>query len=889
MLKKYFLAILIVFLVFNFQSCKKESEKQLNVKKPIAEKEHEERNTNPDKHAIWTPEQAARHQAILAKLSKNKISTQNNTYKSSITYANGALTGNWVIRGPHNMPGAFKFAEMLDNTDIMYAVTHNHYTSEYNSTSYIHKGTVYNPTTGTGGDDFVVLTANWPNRYKDLFAFQNGPNVRLIAHIENGPLYYSDDDGANWTLSTGLPAANKSATINRQDNNKIYSTDGTSVFVSTDFGVTFSLLKNFGTNASSFLYTPRYAVQAGSNNVYLARNGSLYKLNVAQTDFDLKGTYVASHGENEFSIGGDSGKLYITENKSYWVSTDEGVTWTEKFPHGNWYGDVSGKMDAGRFFAVHPENPDITLGGYAQPVVSIDGLDTVWTDATGWGWYQNGTNLNAADYQNRIRFNYHPDFQANHFFYNSSGTLFSARCSDGGVYISYKEWTDFPATGQGYNNTGYANAHFINLNVLNTFNPLVYRDALFTGNNDPTHINYGTQDQGSQSIIPGTSGNVLDFYQSIGGDGPNIDSQDGLNAWKWKRQGNEVWPPVKVYTAANAFKSIGSINGDFNNADKISFAGSTSYLGWTQNYIDRHAPSQRIWLLTRQLQRATWDGTTLSGHTINVGNNQVAALAQGSINGDKLFMLQDGKVFISSNRGDTFDSGSTTPFSMTSNSGGNGDIGSGVVLPGNDNWVLFAGPSNNNVGSILSKDGGTTWTDVTGVFPSGTDAQTGGMVASPDGNLIFAGTDIGPYVFVVATETWYSLAEGIGFFNAMDVDYVAATNTIRFGSWGSGILDFNIESFTLSTEENPTIADLSFKMYPNPATNFVMINLNNPENSKAEIEIFSMNGQLVSTNNYNFVSNSPLKLDVSNLSSGLYIVKIKEQHKNVKTKKLAIK
>ena len=58
------------------------------------------------------------------------------------------------------MPGAFKFAEMLDGTDVIYGVSHNHYASEFNSKAFIFKGTVYNPNTGKGGDDFKLLTAN---------------------------------------------------------------------------------------------------------------------------------------------------------------------------------------------------------------------------------------------------------------------------------------------------------------------------------------------------------------------------------------------------------------------------------------------------------------------------------------------------------------------------------------------------------------------------------------------------------------------------------------------------------------------------------------------------------------------------------------------------------
>ncbi len=883
MKKKYIFATIGLILAM-FWSCKTKQNDPLHL--PVVKGEKKEKKEyNPDKNAIWTPEQAAHHQKILAKLVKtSKNFEKKGASATTLTYADGNLQGTWINRGPKNMPGAFKFAEMLDGTDIIYGITHNHYVGEYNSKSYIFRGTVYNPTIGTGGDDFQLLTAHWPNRYQNLFALEVSGSTRLIAHIENGPLYYSDDEGDSWTLSNGLPFSNTSSAMNRQDGHKIYVTNNRAIYVSTDFGVNFSLLKDFGTTANSFLYTPRHNNQPAADAVYLTRSGSFYELNAVQNDFDYKGSYVSSHGSVEYSIGGDSRKLYVTENKNYWVSTDGGISWTEKFPKGNWYGDRTGKMAPGMFYAVHPENANISIAGYAQPVISVDGLDNTLSDATGWGHYQNGTNLSAADYYNRIRFNYHPDFQSSHFFYNSSGDLLSARCSDGGIFISYKEWSDFPATGVGYDNSGYANAHFINLNVLNTINPLIYRDNVFTGTNNANHINYSTQDQGSGSIIPGTSGDTLDFYQSIGGDGPPLDSYDGAHVWKWERQGDKVYAPVKMYTNSEEFRSIGEMNGLFNSSPTVDFTRNTD-MGWVQTYIDQDEPDKRMWILAKNLDRATWNGSTLQGHTVNVGTNQVAALAQAKANPEKILMLQDGKVFISNDRGTNFGAGVTTPFSKTPGGWGRGDMGSGVVLPNNDNWILFCGPSANTVGSILSKDGGNTWIDVTGDFPAGSDAQTGGMIVTPDSKFVFAGTDIGPYVFDVAQEKWYSIAEGIGFFNAMDVDYIASTNTVRFGSWGSGILDFKIEE--ILGIEDTIIAETAIEMYPNPASEILTISSAITIEPDTIISIYTINGEKVYANKGIRNSKQQLVVNIASLPSGLYMLQLSNKENKV-TKKLMV-
>ena len=877
-----FLVILAIFISFYYLN--KIDIDNLDNNYPITNHDHEEEN--PDKDAEWTPEQASRHQRILEKLSvksKNfKKAQKLNRDNSNYTYANGTLNGDWIHRGPKNMPGAFKFAEMLDNTDVIYGVTHNHYAGEYNSKSYIFKGTVYNPTTGTGGDDFVLLTANWPNRYKNLHALDVNGTIRLVAHIENGPLYYSDDDGSTWTLSSGLPSSNTSTIMNRQDSNSLYATDGIAVYKSIDYGVSFTEIQNFGSSENSSLYTPRHTNQPNANVVYLARNGSFYTFN--GTTFTLTGTYSTTHGNKAFSIGGDSRKLYVTENSKYWVSSDQGNSWTEKFPHGNYYGKIDGKMSAGRFLAVNPENEEIVLGGYAIPIVSIDGLDNVITDHSGWWGYQNGTSLSADDYYNRIRFNYHPDFQSSHFFYNSSGNLLSVRCSDGGLFVSYKEWFDFPNQGDGPDNSGYANAHYININVLNTINPLIYRGNLFTGINNPNHIIYSTQDQGSGSVILETEGDgLLDFYQSIGGDGPPLDSYDGESVWRWQRQGSIVYAPVSMYDGST-LRTAAQIKNKSNSSPTVNFTQSTN-MGWVQTVIDHNQPDKNVWILSKNLNRASWDGTSITGHTINVGTNQVAALAQGWSNPDKLFMLQDGKIFISNDRGDNFGTGISTPFSMVSNYGGMGDIGSGVVLPNDDDWVLFCGPSTNNVGSILSKDGGTSWVDVTGDFPADSDAQTGGMIVTPDSKFVFSGTDIGPYVFDVAAETWYSIADGIGFFNAMDVDYISSINTVRFGSWGSGILDFKIEDTHLSTSPD-VIDDTMITIFPNPAEDYLYIKSNIPGVQNVKITLFNINGKEVYNNENTLTQSTKHGINISNLSPGVYTAKIVLNRNHIITKKI---
>ena len=65
-------------------------------------------------------------------------------------------------------------------------------------------------------------------------------------------------------------------------------------------------------------------------------------------------------------------------------------------------------------------------------------------------------------------------------------------------------------------------------------------------------------------------------------------------------------------------------------------------------------------------------------------------------------------------------------------------------------------------------------------------------------------------------------------------------------------------------------------MYPNPAADAVSVSL---ETELKQIEIYSLQGQKVLTS-------SQAEINISNLPSGLYLVKVEDVHGSVSTQKL---
>ena len=87
-------------------------------------------------------------------------------------------------------------------------------------------------------------------------------------------------------------------------------------------------------------------------------------------------------------------------------------------------------------------------------------------------------------------------------------------------------------------------------------------------------------------------------------------------------------------------------------------------------------------------------------------------------------------------------------------------------------------------------------------------------------------------------------------------------------------------SATLSLED--TVFSNSISIYPNPASNFINIT---SRNTILKVQIFDITGKKVSDFK-NFKSNT---LDVSSLTSGIYLMKIADNNNNNSTKKIIIK
>ncbi len=224
-----------------------------------------------------------------------------------------------------------------------------------------------------------------------------------------------------------------------------------------------------------------------------------------------------------------------------------------------------------------------------------------------------------------------------------------------------------------------------------------------------------------------------------------------------------------------------------------------------------------------------------------------------------------------------------------------GTCGNGVIKYDGVNFVTYTtddGLGTNNIFNILQDNDGNYWF---GDFVSGTVGVTkfdgvnwtiynteNGLIGNRvreitldnEGSIWF-GTGSGVSKF--DGTTWVSYTEADGLIS----NFVRAITQDNDGVMWIGTFD-GVSKFdpTLGFE-NVELAE--FKIFPNPAKN--IINFESKNSNITNVKIYDLLGNLV----LNKQANKILEIDISNLSSAIYIAHIKDSENNTLTKKLVKK
>ncbi|WP_440617054.1 carbohydrate-binding protein [Cysteiniphilum sp. 6C5] len=678
--------------------------------------------------------------------------------------------GTWLSKGPDNQPGCWQMTEFDERDNTVWGMTCGH----SGGTQSIFKGSL-------AGDDFKLISGQLPYRFNSMIFTQSTDHKqRLLVAINNGQIKYTDNDGTTWQSSQGLLDNITQLIINRQTDTgqwKLYATDDQRVYVSIDDGSHFSVLEDFGSKQKMSLYSPRYNNQPNNGNVYLTRNGNFYQLKNNESTFTKLGSWQYKPSDR-FVIGGDSRLLIICnrdDDYKYLTSTDGGASWVMQ-PGSSYPGD---------FISTDPENPNILIGGYMNPAFSFDGAKSFLTPNI---WWMHQVALpNDQDMRSRVRI--HADHGSSQFFYDKSGKLFTLNSTDGGIYRSYKDWTITDinqwTTGE-YYDYQLPNEVYYNITLYGAQTAEIYRQSMVTGWQNPDDIVIGTQDQGDETSFSQTDqDSLLHFTQAPYGDGGTFISSE-LSHVIWQLRGNNpvsITPPAPEYNGSN-FLGIRAISTDHALTLPIPYSANFRVM------IDKEHPDNIVWIWNAsKLFEAIWSNEnqtyTLKYSSPNNSSGNFSGFDQYSADPNILYVIRGNSLYRSTDKGDNWLLISDhLPMNETSD----------CVLwvsPVDYKNILFYCPASTN-NSWYSEDGGTTMQNVSGILPhSALIAQK--LQGTPDGRLVFVGTTLGPFVFDTLLRQWFSLLDAkTPIFMTQDISYIPSINTIRFGTWGLGIYDFQI-------------------------------------------------------------------------------------------------
>jgi hypothetical protein len=242
------------------------------------------------------------------------------------------------------------------------------------------------------------------------------------------------------------------------------------------------------------------------------------------------------------------------------------------------------------------------------------------------------------------------------------------------------------------------------------------------------------------------------------------------------------------------------------------------------------------------------------------------------LDGDKLTILE-----ISKSNPNTIVAGSRDKLYMTSNGGGSwssiyNSIFSGMVTnvcisPTNASkiWVTLSGYTITKK-VFYSEDAGATWSNLSDGLPNVPANCIVYEPATPD--RIYVGTDLGVYVIDTLLTEWIPFNSGMP--NTVVNDLAVSHGKLIAATFGRGLW---ISDLLTEYPQGVAIVNnvLDCKVYPNPASDVLNVNIPSGSNESFSLTILKADGRQVLSNNFEGTSTT---VNLKSLNPGIYFVKI---------------
>ncbi|MCB9236117.1 MAG: T9SS type A sorting domain-containing protein [Bacteroidia bacterium] len=748
------------------------------------------------------------------------------------TLANGALIGSWSQRGSRNVSGRVVVADLDTLNNFLYAGSDG--------------GQVWRGS--TDGKGWVPLNdlLRFPG-LKMVRAIPYNGGTRILAASGGSAVWYSDDNGGSWQKAGGLTNIESWGYIRRamvadDSARTVYvvsqewdfgnwgATSG--LYRSLDKGANFSLLRRFHENDyGNELNMDLWVSRSGEAPAYFKAHDSIFSL-TATTNLQFEGKLPFTNKENSLLCGtlaGGDTTLYVYHDQDIYKSSDAGKNWSFISNLGK------NPFFATSFSASLTDAANIFFGDVEAWRSTDSGL--TWTKTNDWYTYY-GAETNQL----------HADVPFIQPMFDGNGNEITYIGTDGGLYESYD--------------------HLVSVNNLALLDMACSQYySVYTDKSLPDYIYAGSQDQGFQRCKQ-DSGNVLSFDQLISGDYGHIVSSDG---------GQSIWmvyPGFADYYS-NARTGFSTATWNFNGANHFwipplmadPYFSNRVYMagGYTTSGFGSHLISLRHFggNITAIEDPFNFKAAANGG--------QISAMAYSEINRDVRYVMLDNGAFFW-----TLDNMAT--WTQSPNFQGPGahyfygaDIEASKSVLGR---VFIAGTGYSDPGVYMSKDHGLNWKAIDNGLPGTLVHQ---IALNTEETLLFAATEVGPYVYVIADDQWYPMSNGKApDQNYWTMEYIPKINTVRFGTYGRGIWDFAVTSQPVSRRE--PMAEQNLTIFPNPAHQQFELSFTRDQGEQLEIRLWDISGKMVqSWQKMGNAGQNRIKLEVSGLPAGVYLCEVAGQ------------
>lgn len=673
------------------------------------------------------------------------------------SYAGGSLKGTWnqkhFAMDSATKPGYREGGSRVDGAaydpvnNELYVVSHAGHLYKINPKAKV-KWSLRNHKKNLRGNDFNGV--NLPNK-----------SFRLLHQKANGPIEFSDDEGRTWANANGAFFQNswnfKTLVTKKGRGRRIVAHGGRYVapdntgyhriYISTDNGLNFSTSKTTD-HLKISEFNVKICKPHNSKTIYCfatrKRDSQVFLYRMQENDKDLIYQGKPTRMRAMTSVVGTEVKgdthFYISSYKrGIYYSSDGGLTWTQ----------TSTSNSKQSVLEVHPTKPNICFKGYVDLNISTD-YGATWTSAK----HQLGSAQQSKSY-------YIWDLQFFRTFDSEKRGNFTFAGFDFGAYYSLT-----PEVQNSWSS-------------INRGNPVMLSyDA--TTNELHRRVYSANQDRGVQSFLE-DGGRKKNHLSSCLREA-NTDvlrvaiGKGGESAWFWYYYG--------AIGRASAVQG-----GDYTAVVKKQFYPNFVATSLVPSPNPKEDAVYIPW--KKQLQKISFDGRritrTLHPFTFaeeawcfNYSQLNTKRWYAGLKSGVFMYSTDGGKSFSPSNYPGPWPRGEISPRKRRP-----------VIAtsPVDEATVYYAGRGNS---FLVSSDGGKSFTNQNTGLKAGRIVD---MDASTDGKFIFAACEFGgAWVFSVRRKRWYKMdgADVPSLVGFTDVQFIDATETARFATYGSGILDFKI-------------------------------------------------------------------------------------------------